>query len=945
MFIETIRDFFKEIGSILKKVVTSRVIPFVLVMVTLFGVLIQRLFVLQIVNGEYYKNSYNLKAEKTVTIEGYRGNIYDCEGRLLAYSELAYSVVIEDCGYYESTKVKHEVLNSIINDTVNIVERNGDTVDYDFPIVYENNKFQFTISDNALLRFLRDIYGHTTIGQLTDEERNSTATQVVKHLMERYKINQSVETAHYDNEMVLKIIYIRYTLAQSSYKRYISYTVASNVSKETMASILENSDKLIGVTVEQDYIRKYNYGTYIAHIIGYTGKVSPSELEDLQLIDPSYEATDIIGKAGIEAEYETTLAGKKGYETILVDNVGRVKEIIETVEATVGNDVYLTIDAEYQKKLYNLLERRLAETLSSRLVNADYTRHPNGQLVIPIIEVIAAMINNNLIDMDLIQSSTTPAAVATYNAFSKQKATTLAQIEKEIYSSTQYNKLSEDMQTSITRVRRLLIDNEILNADKIDSDNPIQKQWSEGTISFSEYLRGAISNDWINIYNLDVSTEYPTTDEVIAAISKQAINLITNDQTFCKNIYDSLITSKKISAKNICLILMEQNAITYTDSEYAAINNGSSVFNFVVNKLQTLELKPSDLALDPCSGSCVVEDPKTGRLVAMVTYPSYDINKFSGTIDAEYYAELLNNASTPLVNRSTQTKVAPGSTFKPLMALAGMNEGIINAYSTTECDGIFDKITPNIKCHIYPGAHGVQNLKQAMAVSCNEYFCNVGYNLCLQKDGTLNFNKGLASIHKYAELLGLATKTGIQIPETNPQVTDYNPVASAIGQGTNAYTALNLARYATTISTSGTVYNTSIVLKIVDAATGKENYIKPSIERENTIKESAWVAVRESMQEAVSTSYSPITVNIPYKLYGKSGTAEENKNRANHANFIYFSYDENNNADIVISCVIPYGYTSANAAILAYYAMCEYYEIDLPTNFYYTYNHKWERID
>ena len=945
MFIETIRDFLKEIGSILKKIITSRVIPFVLIMVTLFVVLIQRLFVLQIVNGEFYKNSYNLKAEKTVTLEGYRGNIYDCEGRLLAYSELAYSVIIEDCGYYESSKVKHEVLNAIINDTVNIIEKNGDSVDYDFPIVYENNKFHFTISDNALLRFLRDIYGHSTISQLTEDERNSTATQVVKHLMERYKINQSVETAHYDNEMVLKIIYIRYTLAQSSYKRYISYTLASNVSKETMASILENSDKLIGVKIKQDYIRKYNYGTYIAHIIGYTGKVSSSELEDLQLIDPTYEATDIIGKAGIEAEFETTLAGKKGYQTILVDNVGRVKEIIETVDATVGNDVYLTIDAEYQKNLYNLLERRIAETLSSRIVNADYTHYSNGQLVIPIVNVVAAMINNNLIDMDLIQSSQTPAATSTYKTFIAQKDKTLAQIEKEVYSSTPYNKLSDDMKTSITRVRRLLIENDIINADKIDTDNPIHKQWSEGTISFSDYLKGAIANDWINIYNLDVDTEYPTTDEVIASISKEAIYLITNDQTFCKNIYNNLITTKKISGQNILLILMEQNAIKYSESEYAAIKNGGSVYNFVQNKLKTLELKPSDLALDPCSGSCVVEDPNTGRLVAMVTYPSYDINKFSGTIDAEYYAELLNDASTPLVNRSTQTKVAPGSTFKPLMALAGINEGIINAYSTTECDGIFDKITPNIKCHVYPGAHGVQNLKQAMAVSCNEYFCNIGYNLCLQKDGTLNFNKGLASIHKYAELLGLATQTGIQIPETNPQVTDYNPVASAIGQGTNAYTALNLARYATTIANSGTVYNTSIVLKIVDSATNTEQYIEPSIERENTIKDAAWVAVRDSMQEAVITSYEPITVNIPYKLYGKSGTAEENKNRANHANFIYFSYDENNNPDIVVSCVIPYGYTSANAAILAYYAMCEYYDIELPTNYYYTYNYKWERID
>ena len=232
-----------------------------------------------------------------------------------------------------------------------------------------------------------------------------------------------------------------------------------------------------------------------------------------------------------------------------------------------------------------------------------------------------------------------------------------------------------------------------------------------------------------------------------------------------------------------------------------------------------------------------------------------------------------------------------------------------------------------------------------MAVSCNEFFCNIGYGLCLQKDGTLNFNKGLASIHKYAELLGLATKTGIQIPETTPQVTDYNPVASAIGQGTNAYTALNLARYTTTIANNGRVYNSSIVLKIVDSTTGAQSYIEPSIERENTIKDAAWTAVKESMNEAMKVSYEPVTVNIPYKLFGKSGTAEENKNRANHANFISFAYDENNNPDIVISCVIPYGYSSANAAIMSYYAMCEYYDIELPTNFYHNYKFQWERID
>ena len=99
------------------------------------------------------------------------------------------------------------------------------------------------------------------------------------------------------------------------------------------------------------------------------------------------------------------------------------------------------------------------------------------------------------------------------------------------------------------------------------------------------------------------------------------------------------------------------------------------------------------------------------------------------------------------------------------------------------------------------------------------------------------------------------------------------------------------------------------------------------------------------MHEVMLKNYSPVAKNIPYKLFGKSGTAEENKNRANHANFICFSYDENNNPDLVVSTVIPYGYTAANAAILSYYAMCEYYDIELPTNFYYDIYSGWNRID
>lgn len=110
---------------------------------------------------------------------------------------------------------------------------------------------------------------------------------------------------------MLDIIYVRYNLSVNSYKRYISFTLARNVSEQTMAAILESSSELIGVGIEEEYLRKYNYSKYIAHIIGYTGKVSESELEELKLSNPDYTANDVVGKSGIESIYETVLAGKK----------------------------------------------------------------------------------------------------------------------------------------------------------------------------------------------------------------------------------------------------------------------------------------------------------------------------------------------------------------------------------------------------------------------------------------------------------------------------------------------------------------------------------------------------------------------------------------------------------------------------------------------------------
>ena len=362
------KEDLKIIWDYVKNILRSRLLPLIIFSVVLFGILIYKLFNLQIIHGDEYKVNYAQKSEKTLVLNSTRGNIYDVNGELLAYNKLAYSVIIED----SSTAIKNTQLNQIIVEMYDIIQENGDSYTIDYPIrLNKYGKFEFTKSGNNLLRYLRDIYGHKYISQLTDEERNATAADVIDVLKSKSYYNISDE---YSDEEVLEIIYVRSNLAAHAYQRYISFTVATNVSEETMAAILENSDRLIGVTVKDEYVRCYNYGKYIAHLIGYTGKVSADELAELQKDDPSYQASDVVGKSGVEKSYEQVLNGTKGSRTVLVDSYGRVLQIIDEKEPVTGSDIYLTIDVKLTQKIYDLLERRLAEILITRIVNSDSDR-------------------------------------------------------------------------------------------------------------------------------------------------------------------------------------------------------------------------------------------------------------------------------------------------------------------------------------------------------------------------------------------------------------------------------------------------------------------------------------------------------------------------------------------------------------------------------------------
>lgn len=180
----------------------------------------------------------------------------------------------------------------------------------------------------------------------------------------------------YTKAEVLKLITIRYAMKANSYQKYIPTTIATDVSEKTVAAVKENNDALLGIDIAEDTIRRYINGTYFSHIIGYTGKISSDELKSLNEEtsrgedEPDrYEMNDTVGKSGIEKVMETYLQGEKGSETIYVDNLGKEIDSEGRVDPVAGNDVYLTLDADLQEAVYNIMEQSIAGLLLDKIEN------------------------------------------------------------------------------------------------------------------------------------------------------------------------------------------------------------------------------------------------------------------------------------------------------------------------------------------------------------------------------------------------------------------------------------------------------------------------------------------------------------------------------------------------------------------------------------------------
>lgn len=942
MFKNSLKIDGNKVKKQLKAIVSNRVIIIGIFVLFLFCLLVYRLFVLQIVEGQEHLDSFNYKVERTIETSGSRGNVYDCNGKLLAYNQLAYSVTLETTDRTEEIAQErskqenrdvseNEVRNEVIYNLIQLLEANGDEIQYDLPLeVNGKGKLVFTESGSALRRFKQDIYGITNVDNLTGDEKeqaekwlNSSPEEVYEYLRmgtdgptgsgRMFEISDS-----YSMEDTLKIMSVRYDLYMNRYSQTTPITVASNISSESIAAISEREDEFPGVEIKTDSLRKYNDAKYMAGIIGYTGVISEDELNEYNSAGGDYEASDVVGKTGIEKTMETTLQGKKGTQKVLVDNLGKIIQEVDSTEATAGNDVYLTIDLDLQKYAYNILERRLAGIVLAHLTTAD---DAGDSKMIPIKDVYFALIDNNIIDItNLNRKKAEQNEKEVYQIYQNKQKSVMQTLRRELSSgTTSRGDLNEERREYVDYIYDMLVDSEILSSSLMDENDETYQSWEEESISLKTFLQHAINSEWVDISALDIASDYYSSDEIYNELIDYIINALQSDEAFDKILYKYMIKNEELSGKRVCMLLYDQGVLDKNkDEDYNALRTDQmSAYTFMYEKIRKIEITPAQLALDPCSGSVIITDPKTGDVRAMVSYPSYNNNRLANGIDSDYYASLNSDKSSPMLNRATQTRTAPGSTFKPVSATASLEEGIIDGNDYVRCVGIFEDISPSPRCWIYPSAHGSLNVSGAIAVSCNYFFYQMGYNLGTT-NGVYSSETGLQKLAKYAAYYGLDRKSGVEITEYEPQISDEDAVRSAIGQGTHSYAPIQISRYVTSLVNEDNLLGLTLLDKTTDTEGNVLTTYDTKVEDKLDVADETFNLIKQGMRDVVNGKDSSIRFlyeKQDLKVAGKTGTAQENTERPNHALFIsYAPYDD---PEITMTVVVPNGYTSTNAAEIA----------------------------
>ena len=357
-------------------------------------------------------------------------------------------------------------------------------------------------------------------------------------------------------------------------------------------------------------------------------------------------------------------------------------------------------------------------------------------------------------------------------------------------------------------------------------------------------------------------------------------------------ITDEYVSKEAVSGSDVILTIDSKlQAVT----EQALANN----INKIANHGFSQENNPAD------AGAAVVLNVKTGEVIAMASYPDYDPSAFVNGIDTNTWNYYINGDTKPLENKAISAMYSPGSTYKMVTALAGLETGTITPKTKINDTGVFRKYNSSWKCWNRHG-HGYLNVSQAIEHSCNYFFYDLGDRL------------GIDNLAKYSYYLGLGHKTGIELKGEIDGVLASNEIAkqenrvwnpgetisAAIGQSYNTFTPLQMAKYVAMIANRGKNLDVTIVKSIINPDGSEvskdeyESYVneKLGLQQENVeemnFKEENIEAILEGMRgvtsESGGTAYSTFR-NFNIEVGGKTGSAQTGVQGKTNAWFVGFA--------------------------------------------------------
>lgn len=394
-------------------------------------------------------------------------------------------------------------------------------------------------------------------------------------------------------------------------------------------------------------------------------------------------------------------------------------------------------------------------------------------------------------------------------------------------------------------------------------------------------------------------------------------------------------TTKEVNGKEITVLddtepVPGDYLVLTLDSDLQRVTE-ESLANTIQNIRASSGVKAKDGA-DCNAGAAVVIDVKTGDTLAIASHPTYDMSRFN-----EDYNILIQNEAKPMWNRAVSGLYSPGSTFKPLTAIAALETGNLKTNEIIEDEGVYKYYADyQPTCWIwneYQLTHGKQNVTLALENSCNFFFYEVGRRM------------GIDTLGKYAKKFGLGEKTGVELseetaghmasPEYKKQVVSNvtsqdwyggDTLQAAIGQSYSLFTPLQLANYAATIANGGTRYKVNLVKSVrssVDGSVVKE--FSPEVVEKVDMDADVLNAVKQGMKKVADEgSAAEVFANYGIQVGGKTGTAQVGDGSNNAVFIAYAPFDD---PQIAVSVVLEHGVRGTNAAQVAKDIFDEYFKL------------------